>query len=142
VAHYFYELKSEENIAYVSQAYIYALENNLPFLIIGGGTNILFSSPEYHGVVIKNSLSGWNYDVNTMQLQTYSNESIWNIASSLEDEYHQALWHRFIGLPGSVGGAVFGNAGCFGLETESNFDHARIYDMKHDNYLNFTKEEM
>jgi UDP-N-acetylmuramate dehydrogenase len=135
-------LKSEDDIHNVSSAYRFARDNALPFLIIGGGTNILFSSSQYRGIVIKNSLMGWQYDANEMKLETYSNESIWNIASQLEYEYNQPLWHRFIGLPGSVGGAVFGNAGCFGLETESNFDHARVYDMDHDNYLTFTKEEM
>jgi UDP-N-acetylmuramate dehydrogenase len=65
----------------------------------------------------------------TKALNTQSNESIWEIAEALEQKYDNPLWHRFIGLPGSIGGAIYGNAGCFGLETESNFIHADIYDM-------------
>jgi len=33
----------------------------------------------------------------------YSSEPISDLASKLENEYGQNLWHRFIGLPGSVG---------------------------------------
>ena len=61
-----------------------------------------------------------------MILETYANDSIRQIAESLEKDYGQPLWHRFIGLPGSIGGAVFGNAGCFGLETEGNFVEAKV----------------
>ncbi len=46
-------------------------------------------------------------------LHTYSNESIWEIASHLEIDHNEPIWHRFIGLPGSIGGAIYGNAGCF-----------------------------
>ncbi len=46
-----------------------------------------------------------------------SGQSIWELAESLEKDHAITLWHRFLGLPGSIGGAVFGNAGCFGLET-------------------------
>lgn len=41
---------------------------------------------------------------------------IWQLAGELEQKHGITLWHRFQGLPGSIGGAVFGNAGCFGLE--------------------------
>ncbi|MEI6711163.1 MAG: hypothetical protein WCK88_02795 [bacterium] len=45
-----------------------------------------------------------------------SGHPIWGLAESLEKDHNITLWHRFLGLPGSIGGAVFGNAGCFGLE--------------------------
>ena len=82
---------------------------------------MLFAFDEYNGIVIKNNLSGWTYDNETKKLESYSNEDIWEISEELETKNGQDLWHRFIGLPGSIGGAVFGNAGCFGLEIENNF---------------------
>lgn len=129
VAAYFFELKTEEDLHLLHEAYLFASSNNLPFLIIGGGTNLLFSSSVFEGVVIKNSLNGWEYNREKQMLHAFSNESIWDIAESLEFDYSQPIWHRFIGLPGSIGGAVFGNAGCFGLETESNFVRITAYDM-------------
>jgi UDP-N-acetylmuramate dehydrogenase len=35
----------------------------------------------------------------------------------------------WIGLPGTVGGAVVGNAGCFGLETSDILKSAEILDI-------------
>jgi UDP-N-acetylmuramate dehydrogenase len=75
-------------------------------------------------------LRGWKYDEVTKILQTSANESIWKIAENIEKIHHNPLWHRFIGLPGSIGGAIYGNAGCFGLETESNFLKATVFDME------------
>jgi UDP-N-acetylenolpyruvoylglucosamine reductase len=96
VADYFYELMSEDDIMKLSEIYQLTRSMDIPLLIIGGGTNILFASDRYEGIVIKNSLSGWEYDSKSKILHTSSNESIWDIASALENEYDQPLWHRFI----------------------------------------------
>lgn len=74
---------------------------------------MLFAFDTYPGVVVKNKLRGWEYNKQTKILETYSDEKIRHIALILEMEDGQALWHRFIGLPGTIGGAIYGNAGCF-----------------------------
>ncbi len=129
VARYFLEVSTKEDLAMLGEAYRFAQTQKIGFIIIGGGTNLLFAMEYFDGVVVKNNLTGWQYDSETKLLQSSSNESIWEIAESLEKDYGQSLWHRFIGLPGSIGGAIYGNAWCFGLETESNFQSAMIYDM-------------
>lgn len=91
---------------------------------------------------MKNSLFGWNFDIQDKILTTASAESIWNIAWALEKDYHEPLWHRFIGLPGTIAGAVVGNAGCFGLETASNFLDATAYDMRTGEIKVFSKADM
>ncbi len=129
ITRYFFELSTEKDLWKLRESYRFAQEQKIGFLIIGGWTNLLFAMAYFDGVVVKNNLSGWQYDTKTKLLQTSSNESIWQIAESLENDHAEPLWHRFIGLPGSIGGAIYGNAGCFGLETESNFQSAIIYDM-------------
>ncbi|MBC7498066.1 UDP-N-acetylmuramate dehydrogenase [Candidatus Gracilibacteria bacterium] len=141
-ADYFYELSSEDDIAKLAEIYQWTQNERIPLLIIGGGTNLLFASDLYEGVVIKNSLSGWQYDTVSNILYTSSDESIWEIANQLETKYYQPLWHRFIGLPGSIGGAIYGNAGCFGLETESNFVSCEVYDMLSNEQKTIPKSEM
>lgn len=142
VADYFYEIMSEDDLYRLHEIFLWSRESNIPFLIIGWWTNLLFTSPQFSWVVIKNSLSWWSYDEDSKILHAYSNESIWNIATELEMDHDQPIWHRFIWLPGSIGGAVFGNAGCFGLETESNFAQARIYDMQEWRELILSKEDI
>jgi UDP-N-acetylmuramate dehydrogenase len=141
-AEYFYELTSEDDIERLHEAYKFAQAHDLGFLIISWGTNILFARDHYSGIVIKNSLSDWSYDRQTQILRASSNDSIWDIAEILERDYDQPLWHRFIGLPGSLGGAVYGNAGCFGLDTDCNFVSATIYDMETWEMQEFSKWEM
>ena len=58
---YFSEIISEDDLSKLQKAYHFSIENNRPFLIIGGGTNMLFVNDHFEGVVVKNSFSTWNY---------------------------------------------------------------------------------
>ena len=39
------------------------------------------------------------------------------------------MFDKWIGLPGTIGGAVAGNAGCFGFETKDALIKATVLDM-------------
>ncbi len=129
-AQYFFEIQCEDDVKMLQEIIGFAKQNKLPLLFIGGWTNMLFAFEIFEWIVIKNSLQGWKYDENTKILEVFSNELISDIAESLEKDFRQDLWHRFIGLPGSVWGAIFGNAGCFGLETENNLVEVTAYNLK------------
>lgn len=129
-AKYYFEIQSLKDIDVLKSIYDYWLSNNLPILFIGWGTNMLFAFDLYNGIVIKNNLTSWEYDNESKHLKAFSQASIWNISSSLEQDYNQPLWHRFIGLPGSVWWAVVGNAWCFWLEIENNFLESEILDIQ------------
>jgi UDP-N-acetylmuramate dehydrogenase len=139
---FFIEITSPQDLTSLHQAYIWAREQGIECLMIGGGTNILWWAAYYPWLVIRVGLTGWDYDQVTQRLRAASWEKIWNIAESLEQDHDQDLWHRFIGLPGSIWGAVTGNAGCFGLETESNLVSVDIYDMVHNIQKTLSHEEM
>jgi len=64
------------------------------------------------------------------------------LAETLETEHGIDFWHRFQGLPGSTGGAVFGNAGCFGLEVGPYVTQVTLLDMKTGETFSKTGEEM
>ncbi|MDD3145229.1 MAG: UDP-N-acetylmuramate dehydrogenase [Candidatus Gracilibacteria bacterium] len=139
---YYFEINNTSDILKLKDINLFCKKNNISLLYIGGGTNLLFAFNTYEGVIVKNNLKGWSYDEKTMILNSFSDESITDIAKELEMTYNQKLWHRFIGLPGSIGGAVYGNAGCFGLETENNFLEAEIYDIETGQMMIFNKDEM
>lgn len=141
-AEYFFELRDEWDIDKLQDIYSFAKAENLKVLIIGWGTNMLFAFDVFEWIIIKNNLQGWTYDKETKILESYSNATIWEIASSLEQDYNQDLWHRFIGLPGSLWGAVFGNAWCFGLETENNFIEADIIHIRTNERKILKKQDM
>lgn len=142
LAKYFFEIFSENDLSKLSEIYQFSKQNNLEILFISGGTNILFARDFFDGIVIKNSLLGWEFDKKTKILSTFSAEKIWEIAENLEKNHNEPLWHRFIGLPGAIAGAVVGNAWCFGLETENNFVSAKIFDMETGEIFSLNKEKM
>ena len=141
-ARWLFEIESEEDVDRIFEIVGWAKDEKIPVLWISGGTNMLFAFDSYEWVVIKNSLQWWTYDEHTKILESYGAENIWNIAEKLEIDYRQDLWHRFIGLPGSIAGAVYGNAGCFGLETENNFVSCEVLDLENGQRLRLEKKDM
>lgn len=139
---YFFEVNCRHDVDKIFEIQAFAKENNIPFLIIGWGSNMLFAFEEFPGVILKNNLKGWEYNKETCILNSKSQEKIRHIAHILEEEDGQTLWHRFIGLPGSIGGAVYGNAGCFGLEIEGNFLSAEVLDLQTWKREVFQKKDM
>jgi UDP-N-acetylmuramate dehydrogenase len=98
------------------------ISENLPekenkIFILGGGTNVLFPDVGFKGLVIKDAidtvqLAGDKITVGAGTLLTKLLDfCIANSLSGLE-------WAG--GLPGTIGGAVRGNAGAFGGETKDN----------------------
>lgn len=127
---YYYEINAISDVFQLKNILEFSRQNNLKLLFIGWGTNLLFAFDVFEWIVIKNNLKWFQYDTTKKVLEVYSAEPIREVAQKLESEYSQPLWHRFIWLPGSIGWAVFGNAGCFWLETESNFFCAEVYNLE------------
>jgi UDP-N-acetylmuramate dehydrogenase len=107
-ARYFLTVKNEEEIL---AAIKFAKENNLEFFILGGGSNLLVSDKGFNGLVIKNQNSSFKIEGNKINsgvgvfLGKILLESTENNLTGLE-------WA--IGIPGTIGGAVSGNAGAYG----------------------------
>lgn len=119
-AKYFYELKCEDYVKILPEIFNFSEKNNLKVLFVWWWTNMLFAFDIFNWIIIKNNLKWWSYDEKTKILETYSDEYISEIAEILEKNKNQELWHRFIWLPWTIGWAIFWNAWCFWLETESN----------------------
>lgn len=89
----------------------YANEHNIPHLVIGGGSNLLVSDEGVNKLIIKNEIEGITKLVRFLKvksgtpLQHLVDYSIAQGLSGLQ---------KLTGIPGSVGGAVFGNAGAYG----------------------------
>ena len=128
-ARYFFKVKTRSDIWYLREVYAFAWEKKLPFFILWSGLNCLFAFDIFPWVIVKNGLTSWKYDTELKYLIAESQAGIWDIAEILEEKYDNSLWHRFIGLPWSIWGAIYGNAWCFWLETENNFVSARILDL-------------
>ncbi|MDD5021641.1 MAG: UDP-N-acetylmuramate dehydrogenase [Endomicrobiaceae bacterium] len=86
------------------------VQNNIPYFIIGGGSNLLFTDEGFKGIVFK--LTG-EFDEITIFGNIVTVGTAVNLGTVIKQSAEQSLhgFEHFIGIPGTVGGAVFGNAG-------------------------------
>lgn len=98
---------------------------SVPFVVIGGGSNLVVADAGYPGVVLRYtadeiSRSGNRITVSAgASLQALVDFSIDNGLSGI---------HTMTGIPGWVGGAVYGNAGAYGRSTHESIRSVRFFD--------------
>jgi len=86
-------------------------EFSIPFFILGGGTNIVFHDMGFRGVVIKNLCS--SYETKGKYVYVESGACLSRFAGAMAEKGWKGL-ERLAGIPGTVGGAIVGNAGAYG----------------------------
>lgn len=86
----------------------------LPFLIVGRGSNCLFPDVGFPGVVLLNKIDFCNWRGNTVEVGAGFSFSLLGIQSAKRGLTGLEF---AAGIPASVGGAVFMNAGANGKET-------------------------
>jgi UDP-N-acetylmuramate dehydrogenase len=103
--------------AHTSEALVAALgwaaERELPVCIIGGGTNILVRDAGFAGLVLRYRAQQLRVDEAAERAWVEAGAPMAGSARRLAAMGWAGLeWAE--GLPGTIGGAVFGNAGCYG----------------------------
>ena len=97
----------------LDSAWRWARSRGLPVLFLGAGSNVLFADAGYEGLVIRNRLRGRERAGNEIRV------------SGGEDLGETIRWvnglglsglERLYGIPGTLAGAVVGNAGAYGQE--------------------------
>ena len=114
-------------------------KNNIPFYVVGNGSNLLVKDGGIRGVVIKlKELKNINIKDNILEaecgamLKDISKEAQNNSLTGLEFS---------CGIPGTVGGAVFMNAGAYDGEISQVIESAEVIDEK-GNIITLNKEEL
>lgn len=121
-AEYFIQVNNEEELKNTIK---FVNESNTPFLVIAGGSNLLVNDEGVKGLVIKISYSGIKHTKKAVkvlagtQLQEFVDYCNENGLAGAE---------KLAGIPGSVGGAIYGNAGAYGQTTSDKLTRIRIYD--------------
>jgi UDP-N-acetylmuramate dehydrogenase len=102
-------------------------EMGLPYVVIGGGANILVSDLGVRGLVIVNRAREIKFDVRGVKARAEVDSGVM-LTSLARDCVERGLagleWA--INVPGTVGGGVVGNAGAHGANIASNLNLARI----------------
>ncbi len=103
-ARYFAELMTRED---VEHAVLFASEKNIPLILLGGGSNTIFADGVIEALVVRIKAEQMNVDGNRVTVQSGK------ILASMINELGEGGLDlsALTGIPGSIGGAIFGNAG-------------------------------
>jgi UDP-N-acetylmuramate dehydrogenase len=106
-----------ENIAEIREALDFWKKEKCSLIILGGGNNVLFSDEGFPGLVLKISLK--SLEINGDEIKAESGVEFSDMVDLAAKNSLTGLeWAG--GLPGTIGGAVFGNAGAFKEETKDS----------------------
>lgn len=115
----------------LSQAIKYANENNLKYFVYGGGSNVFFDDKGFRGLVIQ--IIDGKYHINEDSTVTVgAGYNLPVLVRNLADDGYGGI-EFLANIPGSVGGAVVGNAGCYGKAIANVLTKVDVYFVKEDN---------
>ncbi len=121
---YFFVAKTADELR---EAIIEAECRNLKLFILGDGTNLIFSDRGFSGLTVKIAIAG---------IKAHGNKVAAGAGMEMDDLLLFAAKKNLRGLewagglPGTVGGAVRGNAGAFGGETKDAIERVRSLNIK------------
>jgi len=133
-AKYFFEAKTAEDL---KEALLWAKEKGVLYFVMGGGSNLLVSDDGFNGLVIKVTSDKWQVASNKIiadagvPLAKLVIESVDNNLTGLE-------WA--VGIPGTIGGAICGNAGAYGHSISESITRAKVID-ENGKMIDFNKKD-
>lgn len=118
----------------------YLLANNIRYLTIGNGSNLLVDDKGYDGVIIKlsNNFAHCKVEGNTVFVE--AGMSMHDLAITLAN-YELAGFEPLSGIPGTIGGALSMNAGAYEEEIKSFVIEVEVMD-SNGKVFTLTNEEM
>ena len=128
---------TEEQLAEVLK---YINENELPYLIIGNGSNLLIKDGGIRGIVIEfgDNFNNFEIDGNIIKAQAGALLAVLGKAALREE---LTGFECISGIPGSLGGGLAMNAGAYGGEIKSVVKSVRVMNPKGE-IFEFSNEEM
>ncbi|MCE9541206.1 UDP-N-acetylmuramate dehydrogenase [Candidatus Kaiserbacteria bacterium] len=123
VARYFADVRTESDI---SEAVQWARDHDTRFVVLSGGSNVLIQGDVLDALVIH--IVGNLYGISEGLVDSWTGTNLLNLIQSMGA---QGLggWEKLSGIPGTVGGAVRGNAGAFGSEIKDFVVTVRAYNV-------------
>jgi UDP-N-acetylmuramate dehydrogenase len=97
-----------------------------PRTVVGHGTNLLVADAGIAGLVVSNNCVGLMFDAAAGLARVESGHTMARLARQAAAGGHAGLGFA-IGVPGTVGGAVFGNAGAWGSDIAAVLASAEVW---------------
>ncbi|MBN2082310.1 UDP-N-acetylmuramate dehydrogenase [bacterium] len=107
----------------------YARQRKLRYVVFAGGSNLFFDDAGFRGLVIRLTNGDWHLDDKTGLVTAGAGFELWTLVRELAERGRGGL-EFLANIPGSVGGAVVGNAGCYGRSVSEVLEAATVYDVE------------
>jgi len=114
-AKYFFIAQDNEDLV---RAVTFAKRLKIPFYILGNGSNVLVSDSGFNGLVILNKASDIIYKKDNKVVADAGVLLVDLIQKTIDQGLTGLEWG--IGIPGTIGGCVRGNAGAYGGQMSDN----------------------
>lgn len=124
-ARYFVKAESLDDL---KKAFNLASEKGIPFFILGNGTNLLVSDKGFDGVII--TLAGefsLIEDLGNGAFKVGAAIPLGRFARSVLKQGFAGI-HKLAGIPGTLGGAIYMNAGAYGQEIGTSCTQVTVLD--------------
>lgn len=123
-ASFFATVESERELM---QALGFAKKNKLPRYVVGEGSNLIVNDKGYNGVIIQNQIKG--IEQKGLNITVGAGYSLLRFIHEV-NKCGLAGMERMAGIPGTVGGAIYGCAGAYGQEIKDCLVGVRFIDGK------------
>jgi UDP-N-acetylmuramate dehydrogenase len=135
-AKYFLIVRTKDDLI---KAVKLAKELKLPIFILGGGSNVLISDKGFKGLVIK--IENPKIDICDQNF-VYAEAGVHSaklVKFTTDNSLSGIEW--FAGIPGTIGGAIYGNAQAFGVKMSDSVESVEVLDLKKAKIINLSKEQ-
>ena len=138
-ADYFITL-NKNNIGNLPKVLTFAKDNKLPYIFIGNGSNVLFSDNGFRGIVfLIKSLD--DYEIFDDYVYASAGIALSRLSKIYQENSISGLEFA-CGIPGTLGGAIFMNAGAYGGEIKDVIIEVQYIDLNDMQVHTLTNEEL
>lgn len=116
-----------ESFDQIKDALAVCRENNIPYFILGNGSNLLVGDKGYRGVVLQMDRNLGEIKVDGVQIRAAAGALLSSIAVAAR-RANLAGFEFAGGIPGTLGGAVVMNAGAYGGELKDVLKEVTVLD--------------
>lgn len=116
---------SIQTVAEMQELRLFLNRENIPYWVVGKGSNSLFDDQGFNGMIILNKIDFFEFDEGVLHVGAGYSFSLLGVQMA------RKKWSGLefaSGIPGSVGGAIYMNAGANGKETCNTLTHVGVID--------------
>lgn len=122
----------------VAEAWTWAKARQLPVIMIGGGSNIVWKDEGFNGLVIINRISGYELKDNLLEIGSGEN---WDSVVARSVEAGLTGIEALSLVPGTAGGTPVQNVGAYGQEISQTLVRVKAYDTKAERFVTITDSD-